>query len=164
MHLRNSHQRSGYGARSIPTVIDMGGLTKAEKERLALLEDSVGVLIGLALGGPVGARMGRHAADAFQLSPVNQYAKDLLFSTLPDRGMDPTVRLPELIGNRDRARMAIDQYRDNAGAKKRKPSAYNRRYGKCFKKLASKYKKKNGSWKKDGFKRCSAAARKCAKK
>lgn len=41
---------------------------------------------------------------------------------------------------------------------------YHERYGKAFKKLASKFKKKNGSWKKDGFKRCGAAARKEAKK
>lgn len=48
--------------------------------------------------------------------------------------------------------------------KKRKASAYNKRYGKAFKKLAPKYKKKNGQWKKDGFKRCSAAARRMVKK
>ncbi len=47
---------------------------------------------------------------------------------------------------------------------KRKASAYSKRYGKAFKKLAPKYKKKNGQWKKDGFKRCGAAARKEAKK
>ncbi len=47
---------------------------------------------------------------------------------------------------------------------KRKASAYSKRYGKAFKKLAPKYKKKNGQWKKDGFKRCGAAARKVAKK
>ena len=48
--------------------------------------------------------------------------------------------------------------------KPRKASAYSKRYGKAFKKLASKYKKKNGQWKKDGFKRCGAAARKEAKR
>lgn len=47
---------------------------------------------------------------------------------------------------------------------KRKASAYSKRYGKAFKKLEPKYKKKNGEWKKDGFKRCAAAARKEAKK
>lgn len=47
---------------------------------------------------------------------------------------------------------------------KRKASAYSKRYGKAFKKLAPKYKKKNGQWKKDGFKRCAAAARRMAKK
>ena len=46
----------------------------------------------------------------------------------------------------------------------RKASAYSKRYGRAFKKLAPKYKKKNGQWKKDGFKRCGAAARKEAKK
>jgi hypothetical protein len=48
--------------------------------------------------------------------------------------------------------------------KKRKATAASKRYGKCFKKIQHKYKKKNGSWKKDGFKRCAAAARRMAKK
>ena len=47
---------------------------------------------------------------------------------------------------------------------KRKASAYSKRYGRAFKRLAPKYKKKNGQWKKDGFKRCGAAARKEAKR
>ena len=53
------------------------------------------------------------------------------------------------------------------GMKKKKPrkaSAANKRYGAAFKRLAPKYKKKSGGWKKDGFKRCAAAARKAAKK
>ena len=48
--------------------------------------------------------------------------------------------------------------------KKRKVSAYQKRYGAAFKKLAPKYKTKAGKWKKDGFKRCAAAARREAKK
>jgi len=52
-----------------------------------------------------------------------------------------------------------------APAKKpRKASAANKRYGAAFKRLAPKYKKKSGGWKKDGFKRCAAAARKEAKR
>lgn len=51
-----------------------------------------------------------------------------------------------------------------APKKKRRATAYSKRYGKAFKRLAPKFKKKNGSWKKDGFKRCAAAARKVAKK
>lgn len=46
----------------------------------------------------------------------------------------------------------------------RKASAANKRYGAAFKRLAPKYKKKSGGWKKDGFKRCAAAARREAKK
>ena len=51
-----------------------------------------------------------------------------------------------------------------APAKKRKASAYQKRYGAAFKPLAPKYRKKGGGWKKDGFKRCAAAARKVAKR
>lgn len=48
--------------------------------------------------------------------------------------------------------------------KKRKVSTYQKKYGAAFKKLAPKYKTKAGKWKKDGFKRCAAAARRMAKK
>jgi hypothetical protein len=43
---------------------------------------------------------------------------------------------------------------------KRKPTAANRKYAKAFKKLKSKFQKKNGGWKKNGFKRCVKAAHK----
>ena len=46
---------------------------------------------------------------------------------------------------------------------KRKPSAYNKKFSKAFKKFAPRFKKKNGSWMKDGFKRTAAAARKSIK-
>lgn len=48
---------------------------------------------------------------------------------------------------------------------KRAASSSQKMYGRAFKKLAPKYKKKNGSWKKDGFKRCVRAAHKeCRRK
>jgi len=46
---------------------------------------------------------------------------------------------------------------------KKKPSAHNLRYAKAFKKHAPRFKKKGGGWKKDGFKRAGAAARKAIK-
>ena len=48
--------------------------------------------------------------------------------------------------------------------KGRKVSAYSKAYGKAFKRVAPKYKKKNGSWKKDGFKRAQKEAHKLAGK
>jgi hypothetical protein len=48
--------------------------------------------------------------------------------------------------------------------KGRKASAYTRRYKAAFKRQAMKYRKQNGSWKKDGFKRAVRAAHKEAKK
>ena len=47
---------------------------------------------------------------------------------------------------------------------KRKASAYSRKYGKAFKKVAGKYKLKSGKWAKDGFKRAQKAAHQLAKK
>lgn len=48
--------------------------------------------------------------------------------------------------------------------KKRKASAYSKRYGKAFRKVAPKYKLKSGAWAKDGFKRAQKAAHALAKK
>ena len=47
---------------------------------------------------------------------------------------------------------------------KRKASAYSKRYGKAFKKVAKNYLKKNGGWKQGGFKSAQKAAHKLAKK
>jgi hypothetical protein len=46
----------------------------------------------------------------------------------------------------------------------RKASAYSKRYGAAFKRLAKKNKKKNGGWKQGGFARTQKAAHKAAKK
>lgn len=136
----------------------MGGLTDAEKRRLDLLEHSVGILIGAAIGGPMGARLGNTAVSLHQASPFTQAQKEMLFSTLPDRGFHTGPELPNVGLGGDSG------FPLPPAPKKRRKSAYNRRYGKAFKRLAPKYKKKNGSWKKDGFKRCAAAARREAKK
>ena len=48
--------------------------------------------------------------------------------------------------------------------RKRTASAYSKRYGQMFRRVAPKYKLKNGSWAKDGFKRAQKAAHKLAKK
>lgn len=50
-----------------------------------------------------------------------------------------------------------------APKKKRKPTKHQKAYSKAFEKLAPDYKKVNGQWKKDGFKRCVKAAHKMAK-
>ena len=50
-----------------------------------------------------------------------------------------------------------------APKKKRKPTKYQKAYKKAFDSLAPDFKKQNGQWKKDGFKRCVRAAHKKAK-
>lgn len=46
--------------------------------------------------------------------------------------------------------------------KKKKASAYNRKYKAAFKRVAPKYKLKNGKWRKGGFKAAVRAAHKAA--
>ena len=53
---------------------------------------------------------------------------------------------------------------DPGRKKKRKKSAYSRKYGAAFKKVQKKYKKKSGGWMKDGFKRAQKEAHKIAKR
>ena len=61
------------------------------------------------------------------------------------------------------ADVVIPRSKSRASPKpKRKASAYSKRYGAAFRKLSPKYKLKNGSWGKDGFKRCQKAAHKVA--
>jgi hypothetical protein len=132
-------------------------LTADEKRRLDVLEHGVGVLIGFALGGPAGARFGNAAVSAHQASPITELQKSLLFSTLPERGIEGA----DLLGARGSSATGFPL---PPMKKKRRANAAAKRYGKCFKKIQHKYKKKNGSWKKDGFKRCAAAARRMSKK
>jgi hypothetical protein len=46
----------------------------------------------------------------------------------------------------------------------RKASAYSKRYGAAFKRIAPKNKKKNGGWKQGGFTRTQKAAHRAARK
>lgn len=139
-------------------------IAMSERERVEQLEKVVGVLIGAVLGGPAGARLGYSAVNLHQQSPLHDleiYLGDKLLDETRRRFAPAGSGIPkelELFGG------SRDLKVPGTSKKKRKPSAYNKRYGKCFKKLAPKYKKKNGSWKKDGFARCSKAARRCAKK
>lgn len=51
-----------------------------------------------------------------------------------------------------------------ATPKKRKRSAYNRKYAAAFKKVQKKFKKKSGGWMKDGFKRAQREAHRIARR
>ncbi len=48
--------------------------------------------------------------------------------------------------------------------RKRKASAYNRRYADAFKRIAPRYKTKSGAWKKNGFRSANKAAHKEARR
>jgi hypothetical protein len=50
------------------------------------------------------------------------------------------------------------------GGVKRKASAYSKEYKRAFKRVSKLYRKKDGSWKKDGFKRAVKAAHRESRK
>jgi len=75
--------------------------------------------------------------------------------------LDEYEALRSLIGSERESEGAIEE--EKATKPKRKVNAYNKKYSKAFKKFEPKFKKKNGSWMKDGFKRTAAAARKSIK-
>ena len=58
-----------------------------------------------------------------------------------------------------------DRGESPAAAKKpRKPSAYGKRYGIEFRKVAPKYKTKSGGWRKDGYRAAVRAAHAATRK
>ena len=70
-------------------------------------------------------------------------------------------------------RRLIDSERESEGStlsqdtpvpKKRRSSAYSRKYKTAFKKVAPKFKLKNGNWKSNGFRSAVRAAHKMAGK
>tara|TARA_Y100001973_G_C5188690_1_gene329502 strand:+ start:694 stop:939 length:246 start_codon:yes stop_codon:yes gene_type:complete len=78
--------------------------------------------------------------------------------------IDDVIRLLEAAKNSSVSSSTTKKKSGVTPKKKRKVSGYQKRYGAAFKKLAPKFKTKSGKWKKDGFKRCAAAARRAAKK
>ena len=84
---------------------------------------------------------------------------NILRQLLIDRGMSPSLAMS--IGNEvgERVEMAAPVLATKA---KRKVSAYNRKYKAAFKKVAPRYKLKNGKWKAGGFKRAVKEAHKIA--
>lgn len=56
------------------------------------------------------------------------------------------------------------QVRSNKMERKTKNTAYQRAYKKAFKSISPKHKKKDGTWKKDGFKRAVKEAHAKARK
>ena len=77
--------------------------------------------------------------------------------------LDEYEALRALIGSERESEGAIEEARVE-GKPKRKPTAANRAYSKAFKKLKSKYMKKSGGWKKNGFANCCKASHKMCKK
>jgi len=138
--------------------------------RLGSKGGPVGAVLGGTLGGISGFILGDReivfpvdmvAVPAFELSRIYQgyapsfqiYIKEgeVLNQVIPTDAMEAEDALTE-------AGVTVKS------SKKRKKSKYHAAYGKHFKALAPKFKKKSGGWAKNGFKRCQKAAHAATKK
>lgn len=75
--------------------------------------------------------------------------------------LDEYEALRSLISSERESEGAIEEV--VATKAKRKPTAANRRYAAAFEKSLPRFMKKNGGWKKNGFRNCSRAAHKLCK-
>lgn len=147
--------------------------TDINSPRLKMLLDQLNTIEG-------GAKFGAKALVAFD--PLNRLADEVTIVPYPMIAIpahemyrlssDPSftiyIRGGETImptgGNvRDVQEVVEEVTVSERTPKKRKRSKYHSAYGKAFKEIAPKNKLKSGAWKKNGFKRTAAAARKVAK-
>jgi len=84
---------------------------------------------------------------------------NILRQLLIDRGMNPSLAMS--IGNEVGERVETVATA-TATKTRRKVSAYNRKYKAAFKKVAPRYKLKNGKWSAGGFKRAVKEAHRIA--
>lgn len=132
-------------------------------------------LTGAAIAGPTGAVVGGVAGlivgDDNMVFPVDMVAipayQAYMLSGSP--AFTVYIKAGETLmatgGNVDDVEEGIAEAMAVEAAptvKKRKVSKYNKAYAKAFKQVASKYKKKDGGWMKDGFKRAQREAHKMA--
>lgn len=144
---------------------------------LAATGASIGSLYGPAgavAGGTLGALTGLVVGDETIIFPIDYIAIPAFEYASVLAGRQPTTMLyikegeiltqvQETEAQETEEVLGIATPTESA-PKKRKPSAYNRRYAKAFKQVANKYKKKDGSWAKNGFKNAQREAHRMAKK
>ena len=139
--------------------------------------------LGASIGGPVGAGIGAVTGliigDAKTVFPLDMVAipayQAYMINGTPS--LQIYIRAGETIiptgGNVKDVQEALTS--DNAmitgdldvalpSTPKKTRTAYQKRYMKAFKQVKSKYMKKNGTWKKDGFKKAVREAHKLSRK
>jgi hypothetical protein len=78
--------------------------------------------------------------------------------------IEDVIRLLEAARDHGAASPKAAPSKPSKVAKKRKPSAYSKKYAKAFKAIAPKHKKKSGGWKQGGYKRAVKQAHAKAKR
>lgn len=139
------------------------------KVESAVALGGLGASIGGPLGGALGAGIGLYIGDGETVFPLDMVAipayQAYMINGSPS--LQLYIRAGETLmptgGNVEDVQQVVEAMAPQDTPKRKKPkTAHQRAYGKAFKRIASKYKLKNGQWKKDGFKRAVKEAHKIA--
>ena len=131
---------------------------------------AVGGPLGSAIGGGIGALTGLIIGDSTTVFPMDMIAipayQAYLIETPP--AFSIYIKEGEVLTQvvPTDAQVAAEELGDSdspASKPKRPPSAYHRRFKRVFKSIEKDYKKKDGSWKKDGFKKAVKEAHRLTK-
>jgi len=146
----------------------------ASKVESSVALGGLGAALGGPIGGAIGAGIGLYIGDRETVFPLDMVAipayQAYMINGTPS--LQVYIRAGETLmptgGNVEDVQQAMDTMavEDTPKPKKRKPTKYQRVYKKHFKAQENRpdYKKKDGTWKKGGFKRCVKAAHAKAKK
>lgn len=133
---------------------------------------AVGGPVGASIGGGLGAITGLIIGDETTVFPMDMIAIPAYQAYLLSSAPAFTIYIKEgevltqvMQTDAEEAEQIIDAgaATSTGYAKRRRATAYQRKYKAAFKKVKGKYKKKDGTWKKGGFKAAVKAAHKLAK-
>lgn len=130
---------------------------------------------GGAIGAGIGGLTGLIIGDKTTVFPIDMIAVPAFELPMIYQGKSPSVQIYIKAGETlvPTGGNVLDMTENMSveavsGAEKpkstRKPSAYNKRYSKAFEGIKHAYKRKDGSWKKNGFKRAVKEAHYLASK
>ncbi len=132
---------------------------------------ATGIPIASPIGGAIGAVTGLIIGDGETVFPLDMVAipayQAYMINGSPS--LQVYIRAGETLmptgGNVEDVQEAIEEAEVivKSSKPKKKKTARQRAYSKNFKKIAPRYKNKNGKWKKDGFKRCVKEAHRMCK-
>jgi len=144
----------------------------ASKVESAIALGGLGAKIGGAPGAAIGAGIGLIIGDGETVFPLDMVAIPAYqaYMIQGSPSLQIYIRAGETLmptgGNVEDVQSVIEEempYTASPALRKRKVSAYQRKYKKAFAKVAPKHKKKDGTWKKGGFKAAVKAAHRMCK-
>jgi len=133
----------------------------------------VGAAIGAGIGGVTGLIIGDNktvfpidmiAIPAFEYQPVDKPYSFLVYIKAGETLIPTGGNVQDMAQNMDIEAVSDAGVIQTRQLNRRAPSAYNKRYSKHFDSIKGNYKRKDGSWKKNGFKNAVKKAHSLAKK